>query len=277
MSSAPEPVPPIDAQIRSLEQANPLREPTMRSVIAALKLPPGSQGLDVGCGIGRQALLLAEATGPHGRVTGLDISAGLVAYAQDQVKTSAWVDRITFTAGDMNQMPFPDDTFDWVWSADCAGYPAGDLLPTLKEMARVVRPGGTLAILAWTSQQVLPGHAMLEARLNATCSAYAPLLRGQSPESHFLRALRSFSAARLTQATAHTFIGEVQAPLSTPCRTALVSLFEMLWGEAHSLPAESDRAEYARLCREKSPEFILNLPEYYAFFTYTLFSGRVTK
>ena len=44
-------------------KANPMREGMLREAIQALKLPPGSHGLDAGCGIGLQALLLAEAVG----------------------------------------------------------------------------------------------------------------------------------------------------------------------------------------------------------------------
>jgi demethylmenaquinone methyltransferase/2-methoxy-6-polyprenyl-1,4-benzoquinol methylase len=147
----------------------------------------------------------------------------------------------------------------------------------LKEIVRVVKPGGRVAILAWTSQQLLPGYPLLEAQLNATCSAYAPLLRGQDPASHFMRALRSFSEVGLVDAQAQTFVGEVQAPLSAECRVALTSLIEMLWNVTAETP-EADRADdRQRLCRAASPDFILHLPEYYAFFTYTLFTGTVTK
>jgi len=276
MTTIPDEATYLDTQIRYLEQANPLREPTLRSVIAALQLAPGSHGLDIGCGIGLQTPLLAEATGPKGRVTGLDISAGLLAYARNRIKSLPVADQITFKEGEMLNLPFPDDTFDWVWSVDCVGYPAGDLLPVLKEITRVVRPGGTVAILAWTSQQLLPGYAMLEARLNATCSAYAPFLQDKNPESHFQRALRWFTETGITEAVARTFVGDIQAPLSAACRMALTSLFEMLWAEAQLAP-ESDRLEYRRLCRAESPDFILNLPEYYAFFTYSMFAGRVSK
>jgi demethylmenaquinone methyltransferase/2-methoxy-6-polyprenyl-1,4-benzoquinol methylase len=263
--------------IQSLEQANPLREPTLRSIIAALNFAPGSHGLDIGCGIGLQTLLLAEATQPKGRVTGLDISAELLDYARNKIKASPLADQISFKQGDMYSLPFPDDSFDWAWSADCVGYPSGDLRSALKEIVRVVRPGGRVAILAWTSQQLLPGYPLLEAQLDATCSAYVPLLRGQRPESHFTRALRWFSAAGLTEAKALTFIGEVQAPLSVECRIALTALFEMLWGVASPEATEADRLEYQHLCQADSPDFILNLPEYYAFFTYTMFSGKVSK
>ena len=63
-----------DAYIRKLLESFPLREPLLRSVIRALRLRKGSLGLDAGCGIGLPALLLAEAVGPAGHVTGLDLS-----------------------------------------------------------------------------------------------------------------------------------------------------------------------------------------------------------
>jgi demethylmenaquinone methyltransferase/2-methoxy-6-polyprenyl-1,4-benzoquinol methylase len=95
------------------------------------------------------------------------------------------------------------------------------------------------------------------------------------PESHFLRALGRFQAAGLQDTTARTFVGDIQAPLSGDVRRALEVLFEMLWGERQPQASAEDWAEYQRLCRPKSPDFILSLPDYYAFFTYTMFRGRV--
>jgi demethylmenaquinone methyltransferase/2-methoxy-6-polyprenyl-1,4-benzoquinol methylase len=174
----------------------------------------------------------------------------------------------------MNRLPFEAHTFDWVWSADCIGYPVGELAPLLKELMRVVKPGGSVFILAWTSQQVLPGHPLLEARLNATCSSYLPFLKGKSPELHYLRALRWFREAGLEYARAQTFVGDVQAPLASGERAAMASLFEMLWGERTPEVSPEDWAEFQRLCQPGSPDFILDQPGYYAFFTYTLFRGQ---
>ena len=47
-----------------LERMNRFQEPEVRTAIADLHLPPGSRGLDVGCGVGLYALWLAEAVGP---------------------------------------------------------------------------------------------------------------------------------------------------------------------------------------------------------------------
>jgi ubiquinone/menaquinone biosynthesis C-methylase UbiE len=265
----------IDAYMQRLLDANPLREPLLRSVIEALTLPTGSRGLDAGCGVGLQTLLLAEAAGPQGHVTGLDIVPEFLAYGEDLAWKAGLSGRISFQEGDIYSLPFHDDSFDWVWSADCIGYPAGELAGILKELARVVRPGGSINLLAWTSQQVLPGYPLLEARLNASCSSYIPFLTGKDPQQHFLRALCWFQGAGLKEVRARTFVGEVQAPLSAGERTALVSLFEMLWEKPAPGDGQEDWAACQRLCRAESPDFILDLPYYYAFFTYTLFCGKV--
>ncbi len=262
------------AVIQRLEESNPLREPTLRAAVQALRLTPGSRGLDIGCGIGLQELLLAEAVGPAGHVTGLDISPEFLSYAREIADKCGLAGCVSFRQGDMNHLPFDDNTFDWVWSADCVGYPAGELLP-LQEIKRVVKPGGAVAILAWSSQQLLPGYPMLEARLNATCSAYAPYLMDKKPASYFTRALGWFRAAGLVECAAQTFVGEVQAPLDGGMRRALVLLFEMLWGERQPEVSSEDWREYRRLCQPESPECILNLPDYYAFFTYSMFRGKV--
>jgi len=175
----------------------------------------------------------------------------------------------------MRRLPFAEDTFDWVWSADCIGYPVGELSPILEELMRVVKSGGSIIILAWSSQQLLPGYPLLEARLNATCSSYIPFLKGQSPKSHFLRALHWYRKVGMEEVNARTFVGNVQAPLGMGERAALTSLFEMLWSEPASEASSEDWSEYLRLCKPESADFILDEPGYYAFFTYTMFRGKV--
>jgi ubiquinone/menaquinone biosynthesis C-methylase UbiE len=259
---------------RALE-ANALREPALRSAIQALQLPPGSRGLDAGCGIGLQMPLLVEAVGAHGHISGIDIIPGLLAYGEAMVSQAGLSDRITFHTGDVGRLPFEGDSFDWVWSADCIGYPAAELTPLLEELVRVVKPAGIVYIRAWSSPQLLPGYPLLEARLNATSSAYLPFLWDKSPQQNFMRALHSFQKVGLEKVKAQTFVGDVQSPLSSDERTALISLFEMLWGERQPEVSAEDWAEYQRLCQPPSADFILNISDYYAFFTYTMFRGRL--
>jgi len=264
-----------DLYIQRLAEANPLREPVLRSVVQSLQLPRGSKGLDAGCGIGLQTLLLTEAIAVDGHVIGVDILPELLAYGTATVARLGLSDRITFRESDVNHLPFNGDTFDWAWSADCIGYPAGELLLLLQELMRVVKPRGEVIVLGWSSQQLLPGYPLLEARLNATCSGYIPFFKEQSPDLNFMRAGHWFRTGGLEEIKAQTFVGEVQSPLKSDTRTALISLFEMLWGNPQPETSPEDWRQYQQLCKPESPDFILDIPDYYSFFTYSMFRGKV--
>lgn len=273
-SSTARGVPNTDIYAHSLYLSDFLREPAIRSAIEALQPPSGSRGLDAGCGIGSHTLLLAEAVGPGGHVTGLDLRPDFLTRAREIAEKSGLSKSVSFQEGDVRRIPFNDDTLDWVWSVD---YAPGEPVPLLRELARVVRPGGSVAILGWSSQQLLPGYPLLEARLNATSSGIAPFVKGKRPKLHFLRALGWFRDAGLQESTARTFVGDIHAPLTDDVRSALLSLFRMRWGQPKSELSEQDWAEYQRLCQSGSPDFVLDLPDYYAFFTYSMFCGRVAE
>jgi len=270
-------MPNIDDYVRLAYVFNPLREPVLRSAIQALQFPSGSRGLDAGCGIGLQTLLLAEAVGPAGHIIGLDLSPEFLDHAEEMVAKTGLSERISFREGDVNNLPFDDDTFDWAWSLDCVGYAPMEPLPLVQELARVVRPGGSVAILAWSSEKLLPGYPLLEARLKATSSGIAPFAKGKKPQSHFLRALGWFRDAGLAEPTVRTFAGNAYAPLTDDLRSALIALFQMRWPAVESELAQADWAEYQRLCLPESADFILNHPDFYTFFTYSMFQGKVAK
>lgn len=265
----------IDQYLRRLELSAPLREPIIRTISKTLPLPEGSRGLDAGCGIGLNTLLLAEAVGPAGHVTGLDIINEFLDKARCLASNSGVGNRVSFKVGDASKLPFNDNTFDWAYSMDFIGCAKLDPVLLLQEMARVVKPGGSIAVLIWSSQMLLPGYPRLEARLNATSSGIAPFAATMKPELHGLRALSWLARSGLINPTAQTFAQDICPPLSPEIRTALADLLQMRWQGAQSEVSPEDWAEYERLCQADSPDFILNVPDYYAFFTYSLFSGRV--
>ena len=121
----------IESYIQSLLVSNPLRESTIRAMLKVLQLPKGSRGLDAGCGIGLQSLLLAEEVGLIGHITGLDVSSEMLDRGQEIVKEAGLSERISFQEGDVTKLPFDDNTFDWVWNADCVGYGPWEPLPSL--------------------------------------------------------------------------------------------------------------------------------------------------
>jgi len=247
----------------------------IRSTIEAFRPPQGSIGLDAGCGIGLPALLLAEKTGTTGYVTGLDLSLEALTLAEELTKKVNFSERVSFQKSDIRNLPFKDSTFDWVWSMDCAGYAPLDPISLLLEFKRVVKPGGTIAIIAWSSENLLPGYPLLEARLRATASGLAPFTKGQEPDRHFLSALGWFKEIGLEKQTAKTFAGNLHAPLSQVEKDSLTALFKMRWNGIEKELSSRDYSDYQRLCLEESPEFIVYQPDYYAFFTYSMFMGRV--
>jgi ubiquinone/menaquinone biosynthesis C-methylase UbiE len=263
-----------DSYIQSLLVSNSLRDSILREMVRALQLPKGSRGLDAGCGIGLQCHLLAWEVGPTGHVTGVDISTEMLDYGRKMAEEAGMSERISFQEGDIASLPFDTNTFDWAWSADCVGYAPMEPLPLLKELARVVKPGGIVAIGAWSSEKLLPGYPRLEARLGATSAGMAPFIQGKKPELHFLRALEWFRQQGMKEPKAKTFADSVCAPLNDEIRNAMLTLFDMRWPGVSAELSSEDLVEFQRLCLPDSPDFILNMPDYHAFFTYTLFWGK---
>jgi demethylmenaquinone methyltransferase/2-methoxy-6-polyprenyl-1,4-benzoquinol methylase len=217
---------------RLLSCMEPLRRPILQTIIASLNLPEGSRGLDVGCGIGLQALLLAQAVGPNGHVTGLDFCAPLLEMARTLTYQADMANRVSYQLSSWSQIPFAEGTFDWVWSIDSAGYAPDEPTATLRELARVVRSEGRLILGYWSSQCLLPGYPALEARLNATPAGVAPFRRNAKPAEQYLRTLGWMRAAGLQNIRVQTFVQTVSAPLETEMRNALAELFAMRWGTA---------------------------------------------
>jgi ubiquinone/menaquinone biosynthesis C-methylase UbiE len=251
-------------------------EPAIRAAIRALELPTASHGLDAGCGVGTHTLWLAEATSPGGHVTGIDLSLPCLARAQEIASSHGLAEQVSFQYGDMQALAFDGDIFDWAWNADTLWPVAGkDPLPLVHELVRVVKPGGSVAILFWSSQRLLPGYPLLEARLNATCAANYPYTDGVEPELHVLRALGWLRRAGLEETRVRTFVADVQAPLGDAVQNALTGSLQMFWGKAEPEVAPEDWAAFQRLCRPDSPDFILKRSDYYAFVTYSLFWVKV--
>ena len=76
---------------------------------------------------------------------------------------------------------------------------------------------------------------------------------------------------------ARTFAGSAHAPLSDDLYASLCALLEMRWPGVEAELNPEDRAAYRRLCQPQSSEFVLDQPDYCAFFTYTMFQGKVAE
>ena len=112
-----------------------------------LCIPAGARVLDVGCGTGNASLAAARR---RAIVTGIDIASCLITRAQQRA-TAEGLSTIEFQVGDATVLPFADNSFDYVISTFGAVF-FPDQAATAAELARVVRPGGTIALTAWARQ-----------------------------------------------------------------------------------------------------------------------------
>jgi ubiquinone/menaquinone biosynthesis C-methylase UbiE len=103
-----------------------------------LNIRAGHKVLDVGCGIGGATIPIAEITGPTGFVAGIDLSSAMIEYAAKRTSNQPWVE---FRVADAGSIPYPDKFFDVARSERLFLY-LPDRLAALKEMVRVVKPGG---------------------------------------------------------------------------------------------------------------------------------------
>jgi len=113
-------------------------------LIPRANIEPGMDVLDVACGTGNASIPAARL---GARVTGLDLSPGLVAIARER-GAEAGV-QIDWLEGDAQSLPFDDDSFDRVISAIGHMF-APDHQRTADELRRVCRPDGRIAIACWT-------------------------------------------------------------------------------------------------------------------------------
>lgn len=118
----------------------------------AAHVEPGKRVLDVACGTGILARELAARVGSSGSVAGVDLLPGMVEVARQIEPDIEW------KQGTAEQLPFPDRSFDVVVSQfGLMFFP--DRVKSLREMLRVLSPGGHLAVAVWDSLDNIPAIA----------------------------------------------------------------------------------------------------------------------
>jgi len=253
-----------------------LSAPAIRNAIAAMDIPPGSKGLDAGCGIGTHTVWLADSVGPAGKILGVDFSPENLGWAKKTAKEKGYRTRVRFLHQDLRRLHIPDNTVDWAWCADVIWpFPGMDPCAVLGELCRVVKPGGRIGILFWTTQLLLPGYPELEARLNLAHARTNPYLHDLPPVMHFMRAPGWMRSANLTGIGMKSFVAEVTPPFSREKRRAVHSCMSMFWGELETHVSESDWSLWQKLADPESPECIYDHPDYCALIVYTLFHAIV--
>jgi demethylmenaquinone methyltransferase/2-methoxy-6-polyprenyl-1,4-benzoquinol methylase len=147
---------------------NNFMQPALKEIIGIFSPPPGSKGLDAGCGTGDLFELLAEKTTADGKVLAGDLSRDHLKKAAERAANIKSIQMMMEPLDMSLPLPFDSDEFDWVW---CGGVLWSssfmDPLAVVKEFARITRPGGRIAIFwnGWQRTLLLPGHRHLEFEL----------------------------------------------------------------------------------------------------------------
>jgi ubiquinone/menaquinone biosynthesis C-methylase UbiE len=139
------------ALTQTLESLYKTKEAAIRrkAVLDGLNLKRGECVLDIGTGPGYVAFEMAEAVGPLGQVECVDVSDAMIDSASRRCLSRPWV---CFQIGSATELPFKDSICDAAASVQVYEF-VPDIALALKELRRVLRPGGRAAIVStdWTS------------------------------------------------------------------------------------------------------------------------------
>ncbi|WHZ24476.1 MAG: Methyltransferase type 11 [Nitrospira sp.] len=123
-------------------------------LVADARLQPGLRVLDLGSGTGYPALLAGDVVGPEGSVVGIDLAESMLAVATRKANALG-MQHVTFRTGDVTTLPFDAGSFDAVISRFCLMF-LPEIPKALKEILRVLKPGGYVAAAVWSAPEKNP-------------------------------------------------------------------------------------------------------------------------
>ena len=207
------------------------------------RLKPGMSLLDCGCGPGSITVGLAEAVAP-GSVVGIDVEPTQLAMAERAAQDHTLAN-VRFQTASVYQLPFPDHSFDAVFSHALFEHLA-EPLDALREVRRVLRPGGFAAIVSpdWAGNVMAPPDA--EAR--RAVEVFQSIQRRNGGNPHIGRELgRLAHEAGLIQITMSAVYDCYEDP--TLAADLLAEQVEVHVGKQIVSGPGLDRAEVGGLCR----------------------------
>jgi trans-aconitate methyltransferase len=201
------------AEVYEAEFVPALFRPFAATVLDAAAVRPGQRVLDVACGTGVLARVARTRVGPGGAVTGLDANPEMLDVARRLETSIEWIE------GRAEALPLHDASLDAVVSQFGLMF-FDDRVAALREMARVLRPGGRLAVAVCDAVERSPGYGALAALLqslfgNTVADAFrAPFAIGDVSRLTALAAQAGLHGAEVLRRAATVRFASVDALVS---------------------------------------------------------------
>lgn len=234
----------------------------LRAMLADLPLRPGDRVLDLACGDGSYAVWLAELVGPAGAVSAVDLSPAFLELAAAAAAASPAGARVELRRADAYALPFPDGGFDLAWCAQSL-FSLPDPVGALRELRRVTRPGGTVAVLEHDllHQMVLPLPPELE--LAVRQAQLASMGAGNPEQGAIGRDLRAlFAAAGMPGCRLRPYSTARHAPLGPDEEAFLRWQLADLRDRSRPHLDAAQRLALDELVDPGSPAFLLRRPDF---------------
>jgi SAM-dependent methyltransferase len=265
-------VPPYAGALAALHRA--FRTELSRA-IADLPLRPGDRVLDCACGDGFYSGCLAERLGPFGEVVAADACGDYLARARAGWACREGGPHLDFVLADAYHLPFAEGSFDLAWCAQ--SLVSLDPSPALRELARVTRPGGYVAVLEnddfhhvllpWPVEVELAVQRAFYLSCRARFGDDWTLYRGR-------RLARTLREAGLVPWRRTTYALDRQAPLSPEDR----AFFEQYFGYLRELAlphlSHSEAQAFAELTEPGSSRCLLAQRDFEAAYLFIVAVGR---
>jgi ubiquinone/menaquinone biosynthesis C-methylase UbiE len=247
----------------------------LQEMIHRLPVKAGDRVLDMACGNGVYSAYLAQRAG---LVVGIDIAAAYLSQARARLRSTTWPERSGFAQGDIAALPCADNSFDMVWCAYSL-YSLPDLMASLHELRRVLRPGGRLAVLENDTlhQVIIPWPARLELAVRRAQLA-ALEAENNATGKYFIgrQFRRAFAGAALQTESIRCYTRTRYAPLSDDERSYLTWYLHDLAERVRPYLDQAARDSFELLLKPDSELFLLDQPDFYVIYIDILALARKT-